>query len=81
MTTQLYIIDCTSRQYPFNISEEGATLTVADETVVFHAHDIPIHVFERAIVNKLPFTVSNHEQTVIYNSTNLIGVQIIKQVG
>jgi hypothetical protein len=78
MAIKLYIIDCTSRQHPINISEQGATLTVGDETITFHEDNIPLKVFENAILQKLPFTLSNHEQTVVYNSTNLIGVQIIK---
>jgi hypothetical protein len=78
MATKIYIIDCTSRQHPINISEQGASLTVGDKTITFYEHNIPVQVFENAILQKLPFTLSNHEQTVIYNSTNLIGVQIIK---
>ena len=78
MAIKLYIIDCTSRQYPINISDQGATLTVGDQTITFYDDKIPIQLFENAILHKLPFTISNHEQTVIYNSTNLVGVQIIK---
>ena len=79
MTTKLYIIDCTSRQHLFNVSEAGATLTMGDQTITFHSHDVPVQVFEQAILQKLPFTISNQEQTVVYNSVNLVGVQVIKQ--
>lgn len=72
----LYVVDITSRQYPFHITESGVTLKYSGNTVIITEDNIPIDLLHSIIEQKITFTLSNDQILACFNPDNLIGIQI-----
>ena len=77
MKDMLYIIDCTSRQYPFSL-EDGLVLTIHDEQYPVTVDNPNLERFYAALINHKPFVLEGVSGAVAFNSDNIVGIQLIK---
>lgn len=71
----LYVIDQTSRQHGYEISEDGLKVKIGQEEHKITKENPQIELFFSAIEKGVPFVVYGSKNVTVYNSNMITGVQ------
>ena len=74
----IYVVDCTSRQYSFPLTETPITLTFQGQTHFLTSDEPKMELLHHVIEENVTFTLSSNNLTMVFNPGNLVGVQLYK---